>query len=69
MPDQEDFYTYCRTFSEYYAPLDGKAHLYGRTFFNEDGSVCYEEVIEDDSTFTGLERRCFIPRLTWSAIW
>lgn len=29
----------------------GKAHLYGRTFFNEDGSVCYEEVIEDDSTF------------------
>lgn len=28
-----------------------KAHLYGRTFFNEDGSVCYEEVIEDDSTF------------------
>lgn len=31
--------------------LDEKAHLYGRTFFNEDGSVCYEEVIEDDSTF------------------
>lgn len=30
---------------------EGKAHLYGRTFFNEDGSVCYEEVIEDDSTF------------------
>lgn len=48
---RKDFYTYCRTFSEYYAPLDGKAHLYGRTFFNEDGSVCYEEVIEDDSTF------------------
>lgn len=48
---RKDYYTYCRTFSEYYAPLDGKAHLYGRTFFNEDGSVCYEEVIEDDSTF------------------
>lgn len=48
---RKDFYTYCRTFSEYYAPLDGKAHMYGRTFFNEDGSVCYEEVIEDDSTF------------------
>ena len=48
---RKDFYTYCRTFSEYYAPLDGKAHLYGRTFFNEDGSVCYEEVIEDDSAF------------------
>ena len=30
---RKDFYTYCRTFSEYYAPLDGKAHLYGRTFF------------------------------------
>ena len=46
---RKDFYTYCRTFSEYYAPLDGKAHLYGRTFFNEDGSVCYEEVIDRKS--------------------
>ena len=48
---RKDFYTYCRTFSEYYAPLDGKAHLYGRTFFSEVGSVCYEEVMEDGSTF------------------
>lgn len=48
---RKDFYTYCKTFSEYFAPLDGQAHLYGRTFFNEDGSVAFEEVIDDDQVF------------------
>mgnify|MGYP004510709909 CR=1 FL=1 len=48
---RKDFYTYCKTFSEYYAPLDGKAHLYGRSFFNEDGSLVYEEVIDDEEVF------------------
>lgn len=48
---RKDFYTYCKTFSEYYAPLDGKAHLYGRSFFNEDGSIVYEEVNDDDNVF------------------
>lgn len=45
---RKDYYTYCRIYSEYYAPLDGKAHLYGRSFFNEDGSVAYEEMIDDE---------------------
>lgn len=46
---RKDYYTYCRIYSEYYAPLDGKAHLYQRRFFNEDGTTAYEEIIDDES--------------------
>lgn len=45
---RKDYYTYCRIYSEYYAPLDGKAHLYQRRFFNEDGTVAYEEITDND---------------------
>ncbi|MQM72037.1 MAG: accessory Sec system glycosyltransferase GtfA [Eubacteriaceae bacterium] len=45
---RKDYFTYGRLYSEYYAPLDGKAHLYLRRFFNTDGSVAYEEMIDDD---------------------
>ncbi len=45
---RKDYYTYCRIYSEYYAPLDNKAHLYQRRFFNEDGTVAYEEITDDD---------------------
>ncbi|MCR4611980.1 MAG: accessory Sec system glycosyltransferase GtfA, partial [Lachnospiraceae bacterium] len=46
---RKDFYTYGRVFTEYYAPKDKKAHLYLRRFFNTNGSVAFEEVIDDDS--------------------
>ena len=45
---RKDYFTYCRIYSEYYAPLDNKAHMYQRRFFNEDGSVAYEEINDDD---------------------
>lgn len=45
---RKDYYTYCRIYSEYYAPLDNKAHLYHRRFFNEDGTVAYEEITDND---------------------
>ncbi len=45
---RKDYYTYCRVYSEYYAPLDQKAHLYQRRFFNEDGTVAYEEITDND---------------------
>lgn len=45
---RKDYYTYCRIYSEYYAPLDGQAHLYQRRFFNENGSVAYEEITDND---------------------
>lgn len=46
---RKDYFTYCRVFSEYYGPLDGKAHLYARRFFNEDGTTAYEEIIDGDA--------------------
>ncbi len=45
---RKDYYTYCRIYSEYYAPLDNKAHLYQRRFFNEDGTVAYEEITDNE---------------------
>lgn len=45
---RKDYYTYCRIYSEYYAPLDGKAHLYHRRFFNEDGTTAYEEITDQE---------------------
>lgn len=45
---RKDYFMSGRVFSEYYAPLDGKAHLYERRFFNRDGSLAYEEIIDDD---------------------
>lgn len=45
---RKDYFTYCRVYSEYYAPLDKQAHLYQRRYFNVDGSVAYEEIIDND---------------------
>lgn len=45
---RKDYFTYCRIYSEYYAPLDGKAHMYQRRFFNEDGTIAYEEINDND---------------------
>lgn len=46
---RKDYFTYCRIYSEYYAPLDKQAHLYQRRFFNEDGSIAYEEITDNDT--------------------
>lgn len=45
---RKDYYTYCKIYSEYYIPVDGREHLYLRRFFNEDGSVAYEEIEEGE---------------------
>ncbi|KAA9234413.1 MULTISPECIES: accessory Sec system glycosyltransferase GtfA [Aerococcus] len=45
---RKDYYSYTRFLSEYYAPKDSKAKLYLRRFFNEDGSVAYEEMVDGD---------------------
>jgi accessory Sec system glycosylation protein GtfA len=45
---RKDYFTSARVYSEYYAPLDGSAHLYQRRFFNRDGSTAYEEINDDD---------------------
>ncbi|MBR5635393.1 MAG: accessory Sec system glycosyltransferase GtfA [Pseudobutyrivibrio sp.] len=51
---RKDYFMSGRVFSEYYGPLDGKAHLYQRRFFNRDGSVAYEEIIDDKSVMYKL---------------
>ncbi|MFQ9791293.1 MAG: accessory Sec system glycosyltransferase GtfA, partial [Streptococcus salivarius] len=49
---RKDFYSYTKMFTEYYTPVDNKAHLYQRRFFNEDGSVAYDEIVDGkDSVF------------------
>lgn len=44
---RKDYFTSGRLYTEYYAPLDNKAHLYLRRFFNRDGSLAYEEINDD----------------------
>jgi accessory Sec system glycosylation protein GtfA len=45
---RKDYFTSARVYAEYYAPLDGSAHLYQRRFFNRDGSTAYEEINDDE---------------------
>lgn len=50
---RKDYFTHTRLFTEFYAPLDGKAHVYLRRFYNEDGSTAYEEILDgEESIFT-----------------
>ena len=44
---RKDYFITGRVCSEYYAPLDGQAHMYHRRFFNQDGSLAYEEINDD----------------------
>lgn len=57
---RKDYYSYTKVFSEYYTPRDGRAYLYQRRFFNEDGTTAYEESIEgSQSIFRFPDRICF----------
>ena len=56
---KKDYYTYCKIYTEYYAPLEHKAHLYARTFFNEDGTLAYEEIIDDKKVFYRVKNEVF----------
>ena len=46
---RKDYFTTGRLYTEYYAPLDNKAHLYHRRFYNMDGSIAYEEINDDNN--------------------
>nr|WP_263314579.1 accessory Sec system glycosyltransferase GtfA [Mammaliicoccus sp. Marseille-Q6498] len=45
---RKDFYSYTRVCSEYYGPCDNRAKLYMRQFYNEDGSIAYNEYINGE---------------------
>lgn len=59
---RRDHYTYCRIYSEYFAPLNGYAHLYSRRYFNEDGSLAYEELIDNDMVLYRFQDRLIYSR-------
>lgn len=46
---RKDYFTSTKIFSEYYAPKDQSAHLYLRRFFNQNGSIAYEELIDGNN--------------------
>lgn len=59
---RQDYYTYCRIYSEYYIPSEGHAHLYLRRFFNEDGTTAYEEMIDGDMVLYRFPDRILFSR-------
>ncbi|MBM7643450.1 accessory Sec system glycosyltransferase GtfA [Streptococcus loxodontisalivarius] len=57
---RKDFFSYTKMFTEYYAPRDNKAYLYQRRFFNEDGSIAYDEIVDGtESFFKFSDRICY----------
>lgn len=57
---RKDFFQDRRLFTEYYTPRDKRAHLYQRRFFNRDGSVAYDEIIDgQDSIFRFKDQLVF----------
>lgn len=59
---RKDYFTYCRIYSEYYAPVNGKIYLYLRRFFNEDESVAYEEMIDGETVIYKFPDRVLYSR-------
>lgn len=56
---RKDYYSYTKIFSEYYTPKEDTPQLYQRSFFNEDGSVAYEEIQQGKSSiFCFKDRIC-----------
>ncbi len=57
---RKDYFAPRKLFTEYYLPIDGKATVYQRRFFNTNGSVAYDELINDGvSTFKFNDAICY----------
>lgn len=54
---QRDYYTYTRVYSEYFKPFKHESRLYLRRFFNENGSIAYEEVLNGKQSLFVFEDR------------
>lgn len=48
---RKDFYSYTKMFTEFYYPKGNRAHLYQRSYYNENGSLAYDELITDRGSF------------------
>lgn len=47
---QRDYYTYVKIFSEYFKPVNNQANLFQRRFFNENGSIAYDELLNGEQS-------------------
>lgn len=56
---RKDYFTYTKLLSEYFAPFNQVATLYQRRFFNEDGSVAFEEIINEKENIYRLKQHIF----------
>lgn len=54
---QRDYYSYVKTFSEYFKPVNGSANLYQRRFFNADGSIAYDELLNGEESLYVFENK------------
>lgn len=63
---RKDYYTYCRVYSEYFAPCDSQAKMYSRKYFNENGTIAYEEVMGDENDVNDVVLYKFPDRLIYS---
>lgn len=63
---RKDYYTYCRIYSEYFISCDNQTKLYLRRFFNEDGTVAYEEVMDREWVEDDIVLYRFPDRLIYS---
>ena len=59
---QRDYYSYVRTFSEYFKPHNGSANLYQRRFFNENGSMAYDELLNGKQSLYVFKDRTIYSR-------
>ncbi|QRN91316.1 accessory Sec system glycosyltransferase GtfA [Mammaliicoccus sciuri] len=56
---RRDYFSYVRILSEYFAPEDGKAKLYMRVFYNEDGSNAYMEYVNGNDSMFKVDNHVF----------
>lgn len=56
---RKDYFTYTKLLSEYFAPKDNAAHLYHRRFFNENGTVAFEEIVNGHQNMYRLKQHIF----------
>lgn len=57
---RKDYFSYTKVFSEYYTSHENQSVLRSRSFFNEDGSLAYEEsCFGEESIFTFPDRICY----------
>lgn len=59
---RKDYYTYCRVYSEYYIPMNRQATLYLRRYYNENGSIAYEEMMEKGTILYKFQDRLLYSR-------